>query len=109
MFLRSLKKLISSIIMAKKSKKEMLETVTPPTGVGWGNCEQICLYANISKHTLNKWIDDGLRHSRPGGLIRIMYADVDRYLLKFAQGDEDLDGSIDTIIKEARSLAHSVT
>ena len=86
--------------MARKNKAQLAGLIHTVTGIGWANTNQACIYAGITKPTLDNWIADGLRCSRIGRCLRLKYSDIDRYMRKYEVGRQ-LDVSLDRIAREA--------
>lgn len=88
-----------------KTKKSMSAKAYTVTGVGWADKEQACIYASIGMRTLDRWISEGLLHSKIGGCLRIRYTDLDAFMLSYqaATQEEDmekLNEIVDTIVKK---------
>jgi excisionase family DNA binding protein len=84
--------------MAEERKKQIRErwgdTVT---GIGWANGRQACLYAGIGLPTLRRWLEDGLPHSRIGGLLRIKYSDIDEYIRRYQVAGQPVEATSRTV------------
>jgi len=84
--------------MAEDRKRQIRErwgdTVT---GIGWANGRQACLYAGIGLPTLRRWLDDGLAHSRIGGLLRIKYSDIDEYIRRYQVDKQHVESTSRTV------------
>jgi excisionase family DNA binding protein len=60
------------------------------SGTRWLNKRDACKYASVSNNTFQKWIEDGLKVSRIGNMIRVSTDEIDRYIEQFSAIDEVL-------------------
>lgn len=62
---------------------------------GWAKIKSGSEYAGVSKRTFQKWLKEGLRHSRKDGTVYIKYSWIDAFLMQFEAVHE-----IDQIVNE---------
>ena len=62
---------------------------------GWAKIKSGAEYAGVSKRTFQKWLKDGLRHSRKDGTVYIKYSWIDDFLVQF-----EIIENVDQIVNE---------
>ncbi len=62
----------------------------------WLNIKDAATYAGVHRDTMTRWLNNGLKHSRVGRIIRIHPDNIDEYIQQYENQDE-----IDGIVKKA--------
>lgn len=70
---------------------------------GWLSINSAAAYAEVSRRTLSKWInDEGLEHVRKGKTVRIKPEWLDAFLMRFhVDSKADLERIVQKMKKEA--------
>jgi excisionase family DNA binding protein len=64
---------------------------------GWLNITQSAAYAGIDRKTMAAWINEGLKHSRIGTLVRVKPENIDAYIENFEK-TSSLDDVLEGIV-----------
>lgn len=71
--------------------------------LGWGNVRACKDYAGVSERNFRDWLHKGLRHARlPSGRILIRFADIDAYLERFCDSENQVDRIVNQIMNEVK-------
>lgn len=66
------------------------------------NIPKAAEYAGVSRWTITRWMNDGLKHYRLNrNNVRIHPSDIDEYIHRFKAGI-DIDAEVDAIMKKMR-------
>jgi len=68
---------------------------------GWLNITQSAAYAGVNRKTMAVWINEGLKHSRIGTLVRVKPENIDEYIENFEK-TSSLDSVLDGIVGKKR-------
>jgi len=64
---------------------------------GWLNITQSAAYAGVNRKTMAAWINEGLKHSRIGTLVRVKPENIDAYIENFEK-TSPLDAVLDGLV-----------
>ena len=68
----------------------------------WMNIPKAAEYAGVSRSTLGRWMNDGLRHYRlNNNNVRLHPDDIDQYIKRFKAGI-DVDAEVAAIMTKIR-------
>ena len=63
----------------------------------WLNITQSANYAGVNRDTMASWINEGLKHSRIGRLVRVKPENIDEFIQSFER-ESSLDVALDGIV-----------
>jgi hypothetical protein len=69
---------------------------------GWLNITQSAAYAGVNRKTMAVWINEGLKHSRIGTLVRVKPENIDEYIQSFEK-ESSLDAVLDGIVGKKKT------
>jgi excisionase family DNA binding protein len=69
---------------------------------GWLKIKSAAMYADVSPKTVRAWLKNGLKSSRPGGIILIRREWIDEFLEGFSNTGADIDSTVDNLISSLR-------